>query len=160
MHYHTSKSGDEMISLKENDDRMKKGQNDIYCTKDELEELKAEVEPLTKLGDKVEQEVILSRMADLVYDLVAERLKTGYAASRAWLKQAIAELVGEMVEEWNTIHVSELDENGTVTTAVTTEGQIVAAAPCLLSVPRLAPPPRNEASNRKRHGRQLAREHP
>merc|ERR1711886_14898 len=30
MHYHTSKSGDEQISLKEYVDRMKEGQNDIY----------------------------------------------------------------------------------------------------------------------------------
>eukprot|EP00973_Karenia_brevis_P058165 8096546-Karenia_brevis.AAC.1 len=30
MRYHTSKSGDEQISLKEYVDRMKEGQNDIY----------------------------------------------------------------------------------------------------------------------------------
>merc|ERR1712078_262229 len=122
MRYHTSKSGDEQISLKEYVDRMKEGQNDIYyitgesiaavsaspfleslrkkgfevlymvdpideycvqqlkefegkklksTTKEglELEELKAEFEPLTKLmkevlGDKVEKVIISSRIVD------------------------------------------------------------------------------------------------
>merc|ERR1711937_631075 len=131
MRFQTSKSGDEMISLKEYVDRMKEGQNDIYYItgesiaqvssspflenlrkkglevlymvdpvdeysvqqlkefdgkklksvtkegldiadedeKKQLEELKAEFEPLTKLmkevlGDKVEKVVISDRMAD------------------------------------------------------------------------------------------------
>merc|ERR1712003_171919 len=82
MRYHTSKSGDEQISLKEYVDRMKEGQNDIYYIagdsvaavssspfletlrkkgldvddedeKKKLEELKAEFEPLTKLMKEV-----------------------------------------------------------------------------------------------------------
>merc|ERR1712194_395805 len=82
MRYHTSKSGDEQISLKEYVDRMKEGQADIYyitgesiaCVssspfietlrkegldiededeKKKLEELKAEFEPLTKLMKEV-----------------------------------------------------------------------------------------------------------
>merc|ERR1712036_92775 len=122
LRYHTSKPGDEQISLKEYVDRMKEGQNDIYyitgesiaavssspfletlrkkglevlymtdpideyavqqlkefdgkklksTTKEglEIEELKAEFEPLTKLmkevlGDKVEKVLVSSRMAD------------------------------------------------------------------------------------------------
>merc|ERR1711963_24877 len=131
MRYHSSKSGDEQISLKEYVDRMKEGQNDIfYITgesitavssspfleslrkkglevlymvdpvdeyavqqlkefdgkklksttkegldiededeKKNMEELKAEFEPLTKLmkevlGDKVEKVMVSSRMAD------------------------------------------------------------------------------------------------
>merc|ERR1712194_890883 len=82
MRYHTSKSGDEQISLKEYVDRMKEGQADIYYItgdsiaavssspfietlrkkgleiededeKKKLEELKAEFEPLTKLMKEV-----------------------------------------------------------------------------------------------------------
>eukprot|EP00959_Pyramimonas_sp_CCMP1952_P201034 4204440-Pyramimonas_sp.AAC.1 len=88
-----------MISLGENDDRKKQGQNDIDSTTDEL-------------GDKDEKDVTLGRVADLVYDLVTEKLKTGHAATRTWLQQTIVELVGQLVENWKTIRVFELDENG------------------------------------------------
>merc|ERR1712238_186045 len=90
MRYHTSKSGDETISLKEYIDRMKEGQNDIYYITGEsmaavssspfLETLRKKglevlymTDPIDEytvqlmkevLGDKVEKVVISSRMAD------------------------------------------------------------------------------------------------
>merc|ERR1711874_367460 len=75
MRYHTSKSGDELISLKEFDGRKLKSTTkegldiDDEDEKKKFEELKAEFEPLTKLmkevlGDKTEKVVVSSRMAD------------------------------------------------------------------------------------------------
>merc|ERR1712188_147771 len=90
MRYHTSKSGDEQISLKEYVDRTKEGQNDIYYITGEsiaavssspfLESLRKKgievlymVDPVDEYavqqlkevdGDKVEKVVVSSRMAD------------------------------------------------------------------------------------------------
>merc|ERR1740129_2091940 len=69
MRYHTSKSGDEQISLKEYVDRMKEGQNDIYyITGESIAAVSSSpfLETLRKkgLGDKTEKVVVSSRMAD------------------------------------------------------------------------------------------------
>merc|ERR1719160_703055 len=56
MRYHTSKSGDEMISLKEYVDRMKEGQNDIfYITGESIAQVSASpfIEQLRKKGFEV-----------------------------------------------------------------------------------------------------------
>ncbi len=43
LRWHTSKSGNELISLKEYVDRMKEGRNDIYYIEDEDEKKKLEL---------------------------------------------------------------------------------------------------------------------
>merc|ERR1712057_6230 len=56
MRYHTSKSGDEMISLKEYVDRMKEGQNDIfYVTGESIAQVSSSpfIEQLRKKGYEV-----------------------------------------------------------------------------------------------------------
>merc|ERR1719238_873503 len=56
MRFHTSKSGDEMISLKEYEDRMKEGQNDIfYITGESIAQVSASpfIENLRKKGFEV-----------------------------------------------------------------------------------------------------------
>merc|ERR1712222_44369 len=71
MRYHTSKSGDEQISLKEYVDRMKEGQNDIYyITGDSVAAVSSSpfLETLRKKGLEVlymvDKVLISSRMAD------------------------------------------------------------------------------------------------
>merc|ERR1712073_6584 len=75
LRFHSSKSGDELIGLKEFDGKKLKSTTkegldiDDEDEKKKFEELKAEFEPLTKLmkevlGDKTEKVVVSSRMAD------------------------------------------------------------------------------------------------
>merc|ERR1712073_158760 len=75
LRFHSSKSGDELIGLKEYDGKKLKSTTkegldiDDEDEKKKFEELKAEFEPLTKLmkevlGDKTEKVVVSSRMAD------------------------------------------------------------------------------------------------